>query len=158
MILSLEKNKRDLQSTYRLDQERYETVQICCSGETCLFLTLPTRSGDEWHVGPKEKQPRLKASVGGEPNRPPETGWKFLDKDYKEDPSLTCSDVSAPCCLTVSLSSPAKEAQGKCEGEYQSTGLMINGKQVAAVIFTSHFVFFPGFQAGGFFQLLPVCR
>ena len=140
MISSLEKNKRDLQSTYRLTQERYETVQKCSTGETCLLFTPPTRSGDEWHVGPKEKQPRLKASVGGEPNRPPKTGWKFLDKDYEEDPSLTCTDVSDPCCLTVSLSGPAKEAQGKCEGEYQSTGLMRNGKQVVAVLFTSHFL------------------
>ena len=147
MISSLEKSKRDLQSTYRLTQERYDTVQICSTGETHVLLTLPTRSGDEWHVGPNvlgpwEEEPRLKASVGGEPNRPPKSGWKFLDQDYKEDPSLTCTDISAPCCLTVSLSGPAKEAQGKCEGEYQSTGLMRNGKQVVGSSFAKHPILF----------------
>ena len=99
----------------------------------------------------------MKASVGGEPNRPPKSGWKFLDKDYKEDPSMTCTDVLAPCCLTVRLSGPAKEAQGNCEGEYQSTGLMMNGKQVVAVSLTSHVVFLPGFQAVGLFRVLPLC-
>ena len=73
--------------------------------------------------------------MGGEPNQPPTTGWKFLDKNtgkYDEDPSLRCTipPTSPPCCLTVSLSGAAKEAQGKCEGEYKSTGLVSMGREV----------------------------
>merc|ERR1712037_857601 len=38
--------------------------------------------------------------------------------------------MGPPCCLTVSLSGAAKEAQGECEGEYKSTGLVSAGREV----------------------------
>ena len=55
---------------------------------------------------------------------------------YEDDPTLTCRlpPTSPPCCLTVSLSGPAKEAQGKCEGVYMSTGLFSLGREVTTII------------------------
>ena len=81
----------------------------------------------------------FKASVDSEPNKPPTTGWKFFNMDTSEfvaDPSLICSAASnsPPCCLTVELSGPAKEAQGKCEGEYRSTGLVSAGRPVIIIL------------------------
>ena len=76
----------------------------------------------------------LKASVGGEPNKPPTTGWKYyiMSTGNYEDTSLSCTipSTSPSCCLTVSLSGAAKEAQAKCEGEYKSTGLVSCGREV----------------------------
>ena len=77
----------------------------------------------------------LKASGGALPNQPPSTGWKFYDgtEEWKSDEILSCSSIfvsSPPCCLTISLSGTAKELQGKCEGEYKSTGLVSMGKTV----------------------------
>ena len=86
---------------------------------------------------------RLLASVGGEHDQPPSTGWKFRDWDTKDYDTLTTREwgvdetVSCqvfvntpPCCLTVSLSGAAKEVQGQCEGEYKSTGLVSAGRPV----------------------------
>ena len=78
--------------------------------------------------------------MGGDPKRPPTSGWKFLEDDtersstdkWENDPKLRCStpSTSPPCCLTVNLSGAAKEAQAKCEGEYKSTGLVSMGREV----------------------------
>ena len=79
---------------------------------------------------------RLEASVGGEPNQPPTSSWIFESESvgdrWVEDPTVSCTiqSTSPPCCLTVSLSGAAKEAQGKCEGEYKSTGLVSTGREV----------------------------
>ena len=103
-----------------------------------LFL----RSGEEWYLGWKDSHTFLKASVGGEPNQPPTNGWQFDTsdlgsdpKDWEEDASLTCTPPvnSPPCCLKVSLTGPAKEVVGKCEGEYKSTGLVSRGREVTAI-------------------------
>ena len=113
----------------------------------------------------------LKASVGGEPNQPPTTGWKFYNRDtgyynedqslkfenwdtddWEDDPTLSCTipSTSPPCCLTVSLSGAAKEAQGKCEGEYKSTGLVSMGRKVNIYVRQVGQEFFlAGFQIGG---------
>ena len=77
----------------------------------------------------------LKASVGVEPNQPPSTGWKFFNVytcEYVFDATISCSIYvnSPPCYLTVTLSGAAKEAHGKCEGEYKSTGLISKGRPV----------------------------
>ena len=72
--------------------------------------------------------------MGAEPNQPPSTGWKFYNWDtgYEVDTTISCSIYvnSPPCCLTVTLSGAAKEAHGKCEGEYKSTGLISMGRPV----------------------------
>ena len=81
----------------------------------------------------------LKASVGVEPNQPPSTGWKFWRVGgwgeaggWEVDATISCNIYvnSPPCCLTVTLSGAAKEVQGKCEGEYKSTGLISMGRPV----------------------------
>ena len=76
----------------------------------------------------------LKASVGVEPNQPPSTGWKFwgVGGGWEVDATISCNIYvnSPPCCLTVTLSGAAKEVQGKCEGEYKSTGLISRGRPV----------------------------
>ena len=79
--------------------------------------------------------PEMKASVGAVADRPPATGWKCFDpetEEYLEDPSLTCNIpvTLPPCCLTVTMGGEAKAIQGKCEGKYQSTGLVSMGRQV----------------------------
>ena len=94
-----------------------------------------TRSGDEWLVtgGWQLDLAHFKACVGNESSRPPTTGWKVAtETEFVADPSLICSaaSTSPPCCLTVKLSGRAREAQGKCEGEYKSTGLLHLGRQV----------------------------
>ena len=91
--------------------------------------------------------------MGGEPDQPPSTGWKFFNYDteeYKADDTLNCQVyVSAsPCCLTVSLSGAAKEAQGQCEGEYKSTGLVSMGREVKLQFDRKLSSFFQGVQAG----------
>merc|ERR1719507_1656518 len=121
---------------------------------------LMHRSNDEWWVGVKGGRPLeegvyLKASVmEGDPNQPPTTGWKFdegydaFDEDnfWWDDSTLTCSapSTSPPCCLTVSLSGAAKEAQGQCEGEYKSTGLVSMGREVFKLEGSSDFYLFVG--------------
>ena len=76
----------------------------------------------------------LKASVGAVPNQPPSTGWKFYNP-YQTDELISCCKFvnTPPCCLTISLSGAAKEDQGKCEGEYKSTGLVSMGKPVTNI-------------------------
>ena len=122
----------------KLAQERY---QDCCTGEK-NFPSLLCRSGDDWLVGIPGNIAVLKSSVRGNPNQPPRTGWLFFkeskvagENHYKEDPSLTCTIPvdSPPCCLTVSLSGPAKKAHGDCEGEYKSTELMSMGRPVSII-------------------------
>ena len=81
----------------------------------------------------------LKASVEADSFLPPTTGWLFYNwetRDFEEDPSLTCSfsSPSPPCCLTVTLSGAAKEAQGDCEGEYKSTELISMGRKVNIIL------------------------
>ena len=130
---------------------------ICYTGEWCekFSSTLPIRCGDEWFIGERDLDLKnydhdhveMYASVGGEPNQPPITGWRFQychTKDrhgtpmfkYEDDPTLTCrvAPTSPSCCLTVSLNGPAKEAQGKCEGVYMSTGLFSLGREVTTII------------------------
>jgi len=91
---------------------------------------------------------RLEASVGGEPNQPPTSSWIFdsesMGDRWVEDPTVSCTipSTSPPCCLTVSLSGAAKEAQGKCEGEYKSTGLVSTGREVFKLEGSSDFYFF----------------
>ena len=91
-------------------------------------------------VAPGEErfQAQLKASVGVEPNQPPSTGWKFFNVytcEYVFDATISCSIYvnSPPCCLTVTLSGAAKEVQGKCEGEDESTGLISRGWPVIII-------------------------
>ena len=78
----------------------------------------------------------LKASAGDDPLHPPTTGWLFKNwarDDFEEDKSLTCAPPqadSSPCCVTVHLSGPAREAVGQCEGVYHSTDLMSAGRKV----------------------------
>ena len=93
------------------------------------------RSNDEWVVELGTYR-ALKASVGADPLLPPTTGWLFNNqdtKDFEEDQSLTCAPPlasSPPCCLTIHLTGPAKDAVGQCEGVYQSTELMSMGRKV----------------------------
>ena len=78
----------------------------------------------------------LKASVGDDPLHPPTTGWLFKNwgtREFEEDKSLTCAPLdtsSPPCCVTVHLNGPAREAVGQCEGVYYSTDLMSAGRKV----------------------------
>ena len=78
----------------------------------------------------------LKASAGDDPLHPPTTGWLFknwAENKFEEDKSLTCAPLdtsSPPCCVTVHLSGPAREAVGQCEGVYYSTDLMSAGRKV----------------------------
>ena len=81
----------------------------------------------------------LKAAAEGDSKRPPATGWKFYNleaAEYEDDATATCtlSEVpSPPCLLTLTLTGSAKEFQGNCEGEYKSTGLFSNGRQVIVI-------------------------
>ena len=128
--------KRDLQSTDRLTQERYQAHStISFTGEN-YPLSLPFSLGDEWLVGTTGMEAFLKAR--GKENQPSTTGWQFknwsTDK-YEEDGSLTCNNfiTSTPCCLTLSLNGRAKEVQGNCEGVYKSTGLVSMGREVREI-------------------------
>ena len=108
----------------------------CTYDEDDLPPFLFPESKDEWLVGRKGCGIALMASVGPVPNQPPTTGWKFYnDCEYEADEGLTCRVFasSLPCCLTVSLSGAAKEAQAKCEGEYKSTGLVSKGRPVITI-------------------------
>ena len=136
---SLRRRRTDLQCTDRLTQRRYQVNTTgCCTGKNTPPLLFP-RSGNEWWVGEKGyRAGALQASVGGEPDQPPSTGWKFINlntKEHEADDTLSCRVYvsTSPCCLTVSLSGAAKEAQGQCEGEYKSTGLVSAGKPVMII-------------------------
>ena len=97
---------------------------------------LPPRLESEWFVGEENKIALMKAKVGGYPNQPPRTGWRFynLNHDlYLEDESLTCTNDPGSLCriVTVSLSGEAKGKMPQCEGMYESTGLISMGRQVS---------------------------
>ena len=97
---------------------------------------LPPRLESDWFVGEEKKVALLKAKVGGYPNQPPRTGWRFynLNHDlYLEDESLTCTNDPGSLCriVTVSLSGEAKGKMPQCEGRYESTGLISMGRQVS---------------------------
>ena len=106
----------------------------------CACGNVYIRSGDNWEVAKQNDpfDPYLTARVGADPLLPPTTGWQFYDwsGNLKEDSTLECSfpTASPPCCITVSLSGPAKEAHGDCEGEYKSTGLISMGRPVNIII------------------------
>ena len=78
----------------------------------------------------------LKASARDDPLHPPTTGWlfkKWARDEFEDDKSLTCAppDTSSPpCCVTVHLEGPAREAVGQCEGVYHSTEQMSAGRKV----------------------------
>ena len=120
----------------RLTRGRYQgNTTSSCTGEQYFPFHL-TRSGEEWFAAADEDNVRLKAHVGDEPNQPPSTGWQYTGGGgWKGDEYLKCTiPVSSPtCCLTVTLSGPAKEAQGKCEGTYRSTGLISSGRPVKLI-------------------------
>ena len=122
-------------STNKLTREKCQRLmKLCCTGGKTKYISpLPCiRSKDKWLVEMEEYPTSLKANVGADPFLPPTTGWLFYREYLKEDPSLTCTlpSTSPPCCLTVTLSGAAKEAQGDCEGEYNSTGLISMGRKV----------------------------
>ena len=126
---------KGLQSTDRLIQERYQaTTTTNFTGEK-YPLSFPSRLRGTWIVGTMGKQFLLKASVGGNENQPPSTGWQYYNQErerYEEDGSLSCNFIeSDPCCLTLTLNGRAKEVQGKCEGVYKTTGLVSMGREVS---------------------------
>ena len=106
--------------------------------ESLLILSYPPiiRSGEEWLVRVEDSNlSALKARVGEDPTLPPSTGWQFINNQgqFEEDPSVRCRARPAgsfPCSVTLKLSGPAKDFQGKCEGEYKDTGLRSQGRQV----------------------------
>ena len=137
------KNATEVQFTNRLIQKRYNAESTSsCTGEKISSFLSPsyflTRSGDEWLIqGKGSDRAAMKAKGGADPrpHSPPGTGWQFYDsktETFKEDPSLTCNIpvTLPPCCLTVTMGGEAKAIQGKCEGKYQSTGLVSMGRQV----------------------------
>ena len=104
-----------------------------------VSIIFSTRSNGEWVVDQALVQSTyraLKANVGPDPLLPPTTGWLFMNldtEDFEEDQSLTCGSPlasSPPCCLTIHLTGPAKDAVGQCEGVYHSTELMSMGRKV----------------------------
>ena len=126
--------------TNKLTREKCQRLTtLCCSGGSVKTITsfFCVRSGDNWLVD--QDGTHMTAGVGADPLLPPTTGWQFYDwdrnlnfKEKKEDSTLECSfpTASPPCCITVSLSGPAREAHGDCEGEYKSTGLISMGRPV----------------------------
>ena len=130
----------DPQFTDRLTQEKCQmnTTSSSTGKIKQCHSSHFTRSGDTWLARSDEQKEdtlRLKAEVGDEPTQPPATGWEYMDweaDDWEEDESLKCTIPvsSPPCCLTVTLTGPAKEAQGKCEGTYKPTGLISSGRKV----------------------------
>ena len=102
-----------------------------------MSVIFSIRSNDKWVVESEQGTYRnLKASVGADPLLPPTTGWLFKNQDtidFEEDQSLTCAPPEAsspPCCLTINLTGPAKDAVGQSEGVYHSTELMSKGRKV----------------------------
>ena len=152
--------KKEVASLYtnKLTREKCQRLTtLCYSGgwiETIISFFC-VRSGDNWLVDQNASinGTRLIARVGADPLLPPTTGWQFYDWDrnLKEDSTLECSfpTASPPCCLTVSLSGPAREAHGDCEGEYKSTGLVSMGRPVNIIIDQNLIlIFLAGFQIG----------
>ena len=144
LILCRERRKWVALCTSRLIQRRYQglaaTSCTCTGANGPPFLPFP-RLKDDWVVGYIKGglTTELKASVGAVPNQPPTAGWKSFNYNTNKDEvdeSLSCSSIcvsSPPCCLTISLSGAAKEFQGKCEGEYKSTGLVSMGREVMII-------------------------
>ena len=94
----------------------------------------------------------LKARLGDNKHIPPTSGWQFRNRDTKKfenDPRVKCTTMapSTPCNVTVSLSGLAKETEGRCEGEYQETGLFSVGKKVTDNLVRSFAQLFVGVQA-----------
>ena len=141
--------------TNKLTREKCQRLTtFCCSGGwiKTIISFFCVRSGDNWEVD--QKRPMLIARVGADPLLPPTTGWQFYDRigNLKEDSTLECffPTASPPCCITVSLSGPAREAHGDCEGEYKSTGLISMGRPVNIIIDQNLILtFLAGFQIGG---------
>ena len=107
-----------------------------------LFPTAP-RSNDEWLVQDSHYWQLLRARVGADQTPSTCTGWKVYTnvgeseyKSWEADQSIICQVYvrPTPCCLTVSLSGAAKEAQGMCEGVYKSTGLVSMGRPVIIIL------------------------
>ena len=76
--------------------------------------------------------------VEDEPDQPPSAGWRFYNwntKEYDSDESLSCTEFhNAPTChLTIRLSGRAKEFQGECDGEYESTKMISVGRTVIII-------------------------
>ena len=136
LSFSLGRKEMDPLCIDKLTQEKCQRLmKFCCSGgNNCIIIHLICiRSGNEWLVVREGYKASLKANMGADPFLPPANGWLFdKGEDFEEDPSLICSQPSSspPCCLTVTLSGAAKEAQGDCEGEYKSTGLISMGRPV----------------------------
>ena len=100
-----------------------------------VSVIFSIRSNDKWVVDQGSYR-ALNANVGADPLLPPTSRWLFNNQDtynFEEDESLACAPPEAsspPCCLTVHLTGPAKDAVGQCEGVYQSTELISSGKKV----------------------------
>ena len=100
-----------------------------------MLVHVCIRSKDEWVVE-QDGYRALKASARDDPLHPPTTGWLFKNcgtDESEEDKSLTCAPLdtsSPPCCVTVHLNGPAREAVGQCEGVYRSTELISRGRKV----------------------------
>ena len=109
------------------------------SDKFLTFVVNPSRRcGDHWLVGEYGESASLRASAGLNPKQPPCSGWEFFNLGadmFETDPGFSCSPnvKLAACCLAVSLSGPAKEAHGRCEGKYKSTGLMSMGRPVICI-------------------------
>ena len=135
LILCLGRRKWVSLCTNRLFQRRYKAIGDTrlrtCTGANSPPLSPFLRLKDEWVVGYIKGglTTTLKAGVGHIQSQPPTTGWKYYGYD---DEYLSCTTpTSTPSCsLTVSLSGAAKEAHGKCEGEYKSIGLTSAGRPV----------------------------
>ena len=107
-------------------------------GNLETYLLSCIRSKDEWLVEQEGDIALMKASMGADPILPPTYGWKFYNwetEKFEKDPSLKLKPpvASSPRCLTVTLTGPAKEAHGNCEGKYKSTGLISVGRQVMSM-------------------------
>ena len=91
------------------------------------------RLKDAWAIGYIKGgvNTELVASKGADQSQPPTNGWRRehfgQDVEYM---SCTTPVTSPSCCLTVSLSGSAKEAQGNYEGKYKSIGLASSGRPV----------------------------
>ena len=106
-----------------------------------FFLRKKQNYRDDWQwiVDNGWRGEQLMVTVEEQSIQPPSTGWKFQSgygADEKEDGFLTCRahKASPSCHLTVTLSGAAKESQGKCAGQYKSTGLMSMGREVIAIV------------------------
>ena len=141
LSFSLGRKEMDPMCTNKFTQEKCQRMmKFCCSGGRIKIIIniFCIRSGDEWLVEKEGYLPSLKTREEVDPFLPPTTGW-LVNKGrgvFEADPTLTWSPPSnsPPCCLTVTLSGAAKEAQAKCEGEYKSTGLVSSGRPVIIIL------------------------